>query len=144
MTLNLTPKLSFEPSFCMFISSNYHTKSNRLKSLDSLFILWVTSNVDTTSHYHLLIKYGKDVVFRCTLTTVVGWLNIPSPTKTRLLSWRFYFAGHIYVCIYYLSYFFAVKDYWKELRYMAEAIIHLTHSFIYLFIFLSILFTSLL
>ena len=36
-SLSLTPKLSFEPRFCMFIINDYYTKSERIQSLDSLF-----------------------------------------------------------------------------------------------------------
>ena len=37
LSLNLTPKLSFEPRFRMFIINGYDRKSKRLQSLDFLF-----------------------------------------------------------------------------------------------------------
>ena len=37
LSLNLTPRLSFEPRFRMFIINGYDRKSKRLQSLDFLF-----------------------------------------------------------------------------------------------------------
>ena len=39
-SLNLTPKPSSKPRFCMFIINSYYTKSRRLWSLYSLFIVY--------------------------------------------------------------------------------------------------------
>ena len=65
-SLNLTPTLSFEPRFRMFISNGYDRKSKRLLSLDFLLYFyhcntWVkisSSNVFCTryspkKYYHL-------------------------------------------------------------------------------------------
>ena len=39
LSLNLTPKFSFEFRFRMFIINSYYTRSKRLQSLDSLLLL---------------------------------------------------------------------------------------------------------
>ena len=43
LSLNLSPKLYFELSFCIFIFNGYYTKSKHLQSLDSLFYLGISS-----------------------------------------------------------------------------------------------------
>ena len=46
--LNLTPTLSFEPRFRMFIINGYDNKSKRLQSLDVLSNFWSFRLINTT------------------------------------------------------------------------------------------------
>ena len=46
--LNLTPTLSFEPRFRMFIINGYENKSKRLQSLDVLSNFWSFRLSNTT------------------------------------------------------------------------------------------------
>ena len=68
LSLYLTPTLSFEPRFCMFIINGYYTKSKCLYSLGSLLkddnillcVIWPKGNiVDKTVQRQDLNQYIK-------------------------------------------------------------------------------------
>ena len=98
----LTPTLSCEPRFCMFIINGYYTKSKRLQSLDSLLedvIIYCVlfdqtgNTVDETvqqQHLNLYIKftYVENII------RLVLFVVLLRPPKFSLTVGFFYFSVH--------------------------------------------------
>ena len=98
----LTPRLSCEPRFCMFIINGYCTKSKCLQSLDSLlkdvivccvFFNQTGNTLDKTVQWQHLNQYIKFIYIENVIRLVL-FIVLLLPPKKFFDQWFFYFSFH--------------------------------------------------